>query len=164
MGGIAARKGSKTMRCCCPDHINGMCMEIIDQSPFKELRDKYANLHHFLYQVKCECGCYIFRVVCDKNPVVVAECPNCGKKITVFDQEEYTTCTEQNRTMQGMMLKANSGNEFFELCVMYEYGETYQPEQSEESGFDFNDVSWGTVWAMDEESRKISMVMDKEVE
>ena len=45
------------------------------------------------------------------------------------------------------MLKANSGNEFFELCVMYEYGETYQPEQSEESGFDFNDVSWGTVWA-----------------
>ena len=164
MGGIAARKGSKTMRYCCPDHINGLCMEIIDQSPFKELRDKYANLHHFLYQVKCECGCYIFRVVCDKNPVVVAECPNCGKKITVFDQEEYTTCTEQNRTMQGMMLKANSGNEFFELCVMYEYGETYQPEQSEESGFDFNDVSWGTVWAMDEESRKISMVMDKEVE
>ena len=152
------------MRYCCPDHINGMCMEIIDQSPFKELRDKYANLHHFLYQVKCECGCYIFRVVCDKNPLVVAECPNCGKKITVFDQEEYTTCTEQNRTMQGMMLKANSGNEFFELCVMYEYGETYQPEQSEESGFDFNDVSWGTVWAMDEESRKISMVMDKEVE
>ena len=150
------------MRYCCPDHINGNCMEVIDQSPFRELRDKYANKHHFLYQVKCQCGGYVFRVVCDKNPVVVAECPNCGKKITVFDQEEYTTCSEENRAIQGMMLKSSGGNDFFELCVMYEYGETYLP-QNEET-FDFNDVSWGTVWAMDEESRKISMVMDKEVE
>ena len=60
------------------------------------------------------------------------------------------------------MLKSSGGNDFFELCVMYEYGETYLPENEET--FDFNDVSWGTVWAMDEDSRKISMVMDKEVE
>lgn len=145
-------------------------MEIIDQSPFRELRDKYANKHHFLYQVKCQCGCYVFRVVCDKNPVVVAECPACGKKITVFDQTEYSTCSEANMKLPGIMLKTNSGNELFQLCVMYEYGETFHPEYSEawESGnenvFDFNDVSWGTVWAMDEESCKISMVMDKEVE
>lgn len=162
MGGFAARKGSETMRYCCPDHINGKCMEIIDQSPFRELRDKYANKHHFLYQVKCECGCYVFRVVCDKNPVVVAECPSCGKKITVFDQTQYTTCEGENIPMQGILLKSTGGNDLFELCAMYEYGETYQPENAE--GFDFNDVSWGTVWAMDEEYRKISMVMDKEVE
>ena len=158
------------MKYCCPDHIQGMCMEIIDQSPFRELRDKYANKHHFLYQVKCECGGYVFRVVCDKNPVVVAECPHCGKKITVFDQTQYTTCEEENMKLPGIMLKSTGGNDLFELCVMYEYGETYQPEygealeRGEDPGFDFNDVSWGTVWAMDEESRKISMVMDKEVE
>ena len=158
------------MRYCCPDHIHGNCMEIIDQSPFRELRDKYANTHHFLYQVKCMCGCYVFRVVCDKNPVVVAECPNCGRKITVFDQAEYTTCSEPNLPMQGILLKTNAGNELFELCVMYEYAETYWPEfgealeRGEDPRFDFNDVSWGTVWAMDEDSRKISMVMDKEVE
>ena len=144
------------MRYRCPEHINGFCMEVIDQSPFCELRDKYANKHHYLYQVKCNCGGYVFRVVCDKNPIVVAECPSCGKKITVFDQEEYTTHTEENRTLQGIMLKSNSGNEFFELCVMYEYGN--DPAE------DFNDVSWGTVWVMDEESRKISIVMDKEIE
>ncbi|MBQ8589602.1 MAG: hypothetical protein IJ486_04025 [Firmicutes bacterium] len=152
------------MRYCCPDHINGNCMEVIDQSPFREVREKCANKHHFLYQVKCECGCYVFRVVCDKNPVVVAECPNCGKKITVFDQKEYTTGSEPDVQMHGIMLKSNSGNELFEVCAMYEYAEEWKPELGEESGFDFNDVSWGTVWVMDEESRKISMVMDKEVE
>ena len=150
------------MRYCCPDHMNGSCMEVIDQSPFREVRDKFANKHHFLYQVKCNCGCYVFRVICDKNPVVVAECPNCGKKITVFDQEEYTTHSEENQPIQGIKLKTNSGNELFEVCAMYEYGEEWSPEA--DSTFDYNDVSWGTVWVMDEESRKISIVMDKEVE
>ena len=80
----------------------------------------------------------------------------------MFDQEEYTTHSEDNQPIQGIKLKTNSGNELFEVCAMYEYGEAWTPET--DSTFDYNDVSWGTVWVMDEESHKISIVMDKEVE
>ena len=147
------------MKYCCPDHIDGLCQPVIDESPFREIRDKFSNQHHLVYQVKCDCGCYVFRMVCDKNPTVVAVCPNCGRKITVFDQAEYTTGSPRE-ALEGILLKTNGGNDLFEVCVMYEYGELYDPERP----FDFNDVSWGTVWAMDEQGRKITMVIDKETE
>lgn len=203
------------MKYCCPEHIDGCCQPVIDESPFREIRDKYANAHRFIYQVKCDCGGYVFRIVCDKNPTLIAVCPHCGKKITVFDMAEYTTGSKNREELEGILLRTGDGNEMFQLCVMYEYGELYRgadavnaadtadaadmadmadmaegsgetsesgktsqngrtsenDETSEASGasmaggdFDFNDVSWGSVWACDEATRKITMVLDQETE
>ncbi len=149
------------MKYCCPEHIDGYCQPVIDESPFREIRDKYANAHRFLYQIKCDCGGYVFRIVCDKHPTLVAVCPHCGRKITVFDMAEYTTGSKGEEALEGILLRTGDGNELFQLCAMYEYGEVYRGFGD---GFDFNDVSWGSAWACDEATKRITMVLDKEIE
>lgn len=150
------------MRYCCPDHIDGFCQPVIDESPFHNVRDKFANKHHFIYQVKCDCGCYVFRILCDKHPTLVAICPNCGKQIPVFDLKEYTTASQPEEVLEGILLRSNGGGEMFQICAMYEYGEEYREDAAD--SFDFNDVSWGSVWAFDESTRKITMVLDEEIQ
>lgn len=143
-----------------PEHIKEYCVEIDEKSAFYMIKQDYSDDFAYTYKIKCLCGCSIFEIFTDRHPTAEAVCTNCGKRITVYDLKYYPNAIKLSEDFEmKKYLSVETGQSKFEICALYEYSDEFDFNSE---FFDRNDITGFSLFAFDETTSDIILVLDDE--
>jgi len=138
----------------CPKHIENNVISLPNNNKFIEYEhDEY----HLPYLVKCKCGCEELEIMTNPEPRILARCPLCGEKITIYNLRYYPAASLIPYDGENETYISPAEDTIFNIYVVYEY-----PELEGEEVFNPNDITWCEVYGFGIESKNIFQIINHE--
>ena len=134
----------------CPKHIEKNAKAIQYNVGFL---DYECDGYHFLFQVKCNCGCKKFEVLTNPEPRVIVKCVKCRESITVYNLRYYPAASLIPFDEEEKLYISSENDEVFKVFVIYEYSD---------DEFDQNDITACEAYGVGVKSKKVFCILEDE--